>query len=173
MNFVEHIALENGHSCRYPIQEINDSDSISSVLSVWLDNAINTGSIVPLPLDGLSHFGANVIHKVGLVVTVSGPSDSYVPGQIYTGEYVPLFTFGVARKSRESAKLWLQLTSEFQSKKGLKMPFTPWCAVAAHPSCKTFEGGLHWFADFERRIACVWIMRNRNDVLSLHKKASL
>ena len=79
-----------------------------------------------------------------LVATVSGPKGTLV-------------TIGVARKSRDAARLWQMLQSKSDAIG--EMPRPPWCAVALHPAIAGDPIAATWLGDYERCLAWAWVDR--------------
>lgn len=158
MNYINHITLATGDCRRSPRAEVDDATL--AVLIPWLKQAIASGNIEPLPVPPLSHYGARVIKKTGLVVTIYGPRGPHTPGQPHSGESLPLVTLGIAQRSRESGDLWAMLQANFGGKPGVKAPATPWVAVSIHDNIVAYLDALQWLGDLERCIAWAWVTRN-------------
>ena len=127
----------------------------------WLLATINTGQAHALPTSTLSHFSAQIFVQDGaLLVTVSAPVGPHQQGKPFTGKTMPLVTFGVAVRSRQTAPLWDILVKAFDCKSGLVAPAAPYCAVAVHPSIAAYSEPVEWLGDFERCVAWAWITRN-------------
>lgn len=158
MKYINHITLASGRCRRSPRAEVHDATL--AIIAPWLNKARATGSIEPLPVAQLAHYGARVIKDIGLVVTIYGPRGPHTPGRPHSGEWLPLVTLGIAQRSRESADLWAALRANFGGYPGLGPPPTPWVAVATHPTLVAHSEAAQWLGDLERCIAWAWITRN-------------
>lgn len=145
VTYLNHITLTTGHLARTSRADV--TDETIAALTLWLDQALDSEPPVPLPgplgsRDGFS--AAPYTVNGALVCTVYGQD-------------APLVTFGVAQRSRHATELWALLVAQFGAVQNLKMPSTPWCAVAIHPA---FAGQLNasaWVGDFERCVAWTWL----------------
>lgn len=157
-NYLNHITLATGHCRRSPRHEVDDATI--AILHPWLQTAIHSGRIEPLPVAPLSHYGARAIKQTGLVVTIYAPSGPRTPGRPHTGEHVPIATIGIAQRSREAKDLWGLLVANFGAERHATMPEAPWCAVAIHGNIVAYPQANRWLGDLERCIAWAWITRN-------------
>lgn len=155
--YVNHITLNTGHTSKSHRQDVDDD--VLAIVSPWLQSIINNDNASPLPVGDLSHYSAKAfVHSGGLVVTVYGPSGPYLHGDPSNAD-IPLVTFAVAQRSRQGNDLWAMMMANFESKKGIKQPSTPWLAVAVHQSAIAHRDSLEWLADFERCVGWAWITR--------------
>lgn len=146
VKYLNHITLTSGHLARTSMADV--TDETITALRPWLDRAIDSEPPVPLPgpLGSRDGFSAAAYTADGaLVCTVYDPANQ------------PLVTFGVAHRSRHAPELWALLVAQFGAVAGIKMPSTPWCAVAIHPAFATQVGVGAWIGDFERSLAWIWI----------------
>jgi len=157
--YLNHITLSTGHIAR--TQRSDVAPQATKLLAGWLPSIVDSGQIHPLPVQPLSHFGAQAFVQDGaLVVTACAPVGPHTQGKPHGGQTMPLVTFGVATRSRQGGALWSMLTCAFDTANGLKQPDTPFCAVAIHPSIANYTGPVEWLGDFERCVAWAWITRN-------------
>lgn len=157
-NYINHLTLSTGHCRRSPRHEVDDATL--ALLHPWLETAIASRKIEPLPVTPLSHYGAIVIKEVGLVVTIFAPSGPHTLGQPHPGKHVPIATIGIAQRSREAKDLWGMLIANFGKGATVKMPECPWCAAAIHDNIRAFPDAPEWLGDLERCIAWAWMTRN-------------
>lgn len=139
--YINHITLATGHNARTSSADV--AASTLAVMRPWLAEALAYKDAYPLPGPlGRDGYRAPVcIVQGALLCTVFGPP------------LVPLVTFGVAGRSRQSAELWAMLVAQYGAKPGLQAPGTPWCAVALHPGYMSQMGVSAWIGDFERCLA--------------------
>ena len=156
MTYINHITLSTGHLRRSPRSEV--PDETLALLRPWLDAALKSEVPIPLPADELAHYSAIAIHEIGLVVTVYAPAGPHLRGKPHQGDNVPIATFGVATRSRESAPLWEKLEKHFSDQQSTA-PETPWCAVVLHDNLIAFADAQEWLGDFERCISWAWLTR--------------
>lgn len=157
--YINHITISTGHTARTRRADV--AAAATELMAKWLPDTINSGKAYGLPVQELSHFSAQVFVQDGaLVVTVSAPVGPHQQGKPFTGQTMPLVTFGVATRSRQSAPLWTMLVNAFSCKTGLQAPDVPYCAVAVHPSIAIYKGPVEWLGDFERCMAWAWVTRN-------------
>lgn len=144
MNYINHITISTGHIARTSRADVGDD--VIDLLAPWLNKMINTGVVDPFPVDGMGNYSAKAYtHAGGLFMTV------------YNGD-VPLVTFAVAKRSRQSKPVWDRLLKSFQHITDIKVPPVPWCAVAVHgTSILVDQEALSWLGDFERCVAWTWI----------------
>lgn len=157
LNYINHITLATGHCRRSPRHEVDDATL--QLLVPWLQAAVVSGRIEPLPVAPLCHYGAKAIKEIGLVVTIYAPRGPHTPGVPHAGDHVPIATIGIAQRSREARDLWGMLVANFGVAQGGDMPAAPWCAVALHPNAIAFPDAIGWLGDLERCIAWAWITR--------------
>lgn len=158
-SYLNCITLSTGHCLRTPRSEVHDETL--ALLVPWLNRAVETGNVEPLPVPALSHFGARAIKDIGLVVTIYGPLGPHMTGHPHSGKWLPLSTLGIAQRSRESADLWVSMLAHFGGKPGITAPGAPWAAVAIHATLGGYPDALQWLTDFERCLAWAWISRHR------------
>ena len=84
------------------------------------------------------------------------------------GNELPLTTFGVAARSRGSAKLWEILHASSQAyglaTDPLTPPASPWCAVRVEPTMMIDHNQpWRWLATYEVEIATAWVERRHHD----------
>ena len=155
---INHLSITSGHNARTSRADV--ADDVLAIVVPWLQSIVGAGQKSPLPVPALRHFTAIAyVQDGGLIVTVYGPSAPRRPGQPANAD-IPLFTFGVAQRSRHSDPLWAMLLANFEHPAGIKQSATPWCAVAVHPSITAHADAIGWLADFERCVAWAWITRN-------------
>ena len=155
--YINHITITSGHIARTSRSDV--SDEVLAIVSPWLKKIINTEEKYPLPVAELSNYSAIAyVIEGGLLMTVYG---SFSDGSSTDGT-VPLVTFGVAHKSRQSEPLWAMMLANFEHDQNIKQPSTPWCAVAIHSTIILHPDALSWIGDFERCVAWAWITRNPN-----------
>lgn len=148
MTYLNHITLTSGHLAR--TSRAGVTEETIEALAPWLERALESEVPVPLPgpLGSRDGFSAVAYTADGaLVCTVYDPTNQ------------PLVTFGVAARSRHASELWALLVAQFGAVAGLKMPSTPWCAVAIHPAFAMQRGTSAWIGDFERCVAWTWIQK--------------
>lgn len=148
--YLWHITLETGHSRRSPRAEVDDE--VVAVMAAFVVRALNSGAVAPMP--GPLGYGARVSGEGGvLMVTIAR-----LP-------LVPLVTFGVATRSRHSARLWRLLhdgaASPLRTDRA-DVPSPPWLGVRLEPGILSDPTALSWLADAERCIAWAWIERGRS-----------
>lgn len=154
MKYIHHITLATGHVARTSRADVTD-DTITA-LRPWLQAAIAHIDDYPLPgpLGTRDQFRAQVTIQAGaLVCTVFGTT----PG----APLVPLVTFGVAARSRQSRDLWAMMLAQFGAQCGIRAPEPPWCAVAIHAGFALQHGASAWIGDFERCVAWTWLEMGR------------
>ena len=138
--YISHITLSTGSIARTHRTDV--ADDVVAALRSWLKEALTYKGDFPLPdVLGVSdgHRAQVTVQKGALVCTVFGPL------------LVPLVTFGVAERSRH-AHLWVTMVAQFGARDGIKVPGTPWCAVALHPAYSAHQDAS-WMGDFERCVA--------------------
>ncbi len=155
---INHITLNTGHLARTSRADVRDD--VLAIMAPWLQSAVDSGAIVPLPVPALSHFsGRALVQDGGLVLTVYGPAGPHQVGRSHLGATMPLITLGVAKRSRHGAALWQMMVDAFDAHRATRMPAEPWIAVALHASIAAYPDSAEWLGDFERCVAWAWITR--------------
>ena len=154
-----HVTINTAHSSKSHRADVPPEAMI--VMRKWLSEAIQSDDAYPLPVPALSNFSyqVSVLGSGGLIATVFAPAAPHIAGQPYHGDVLPLVTFCLITNQKHSIKTWDSLKNAFGHlmQKDLKLPHTPWLAVAAHPSTPVMTGNyqdtMSWLADFERCVA--------------------
>ena len=146
MTYLNHITLSTGHTRSSPSTEVSQ-DTIKA-LRPWLDACIKHIDDYPLP----GPLGA----RDGFVMSASIKDGALL---CHVGQSVPLVSFGIAARSRQSGELWAWMCAQYGSADALQAPAAPWCAVALRPGYFEQHGMSAWIGDFERCVAWTWLER--------------
>lgn len=154
--YINHLTLSTGHISRTIREDIGDE--VIDLLKPWLNNAIESGEKMPLPVAELSHFAASAyIESGGLVVTVFAPTGPHETGKPAKNTEMPLVTFAIAIRSRHRPLWDIMIANCDNLKDGLKMPDMPWIAVNLYETSVLYPDSLAWLGDFERCVAWTWL----------------
>ncbi|GGE01859.1 hypothetical protein GCM10011390_20870 [Aureimonas endophytica] len=151
MDSLVHITLNTGHRRQSPRSEATQLavDSVAVELSRALrdgETSILLGNLTDAP----PHYRLKA-SAVGsaLLCTVFAPIGA------------PLVTFGIAKRSLHSAKLWelLHKTIDHAETSAERPPPTPWLGVRIEPTIALDLSAMSWLGDYERIVAWAWIER--------------
>lgn len=146
---INHITLTTGHI--NTSSRVDVADATLAALRPWLDMAQRQTAALPLPVEALAAYSAQVlVDGDALVATIYASQQ----GDARRIKPAPLATIGVAQQAQP--KLWQMLT-DLHGCRGAAEPTAPWCAVALHPALMTDVAAARWLGDFERCLAWAWI----------------
>ena len=149
MSYIKHLDIRTG-SVRH--NERGDvADGVDAALMPWLDGALRSGAVEPLPKP-FAPYGARCLVQGGALM-----ASVYTPA-IGASPQLLLMSLGVARDAEQGAALWPVLLRGVNHDAQLRPPAAPWCIAHLHPAHARLEDSA-WLVDLERSLAWAWITR--------------
>jgi hypothetical protein len=158
---IYHVTLQTGHTSRFSRARV--LPPLLTLVVPWLNRAIATGSLTPLP-GYLRHYSGKARaggQSEALLVHLFAPGGPHLNEKSQYGGLIPLVTLGVAQLPQHGQTLWEMLCEQATPlHPGVKKPTEPWLAVNIHPTIIHDVDTTGWLTDFEQSLAWAWITQH-------------